>query len=190
MNIFKLYNTYLIKNFDEGGVIEPPEPGIYPLSAITENISPFYEQGYELYNSKIKTYLRKNPCAYVGTYGDSYQVLDGDYENYINNTSMLFIFNQPVTATYFDIKIGSDGWNLWATNDEEQIELLCSSINSVDYTKGDYLIESGENTASESQGKSFAINENRNKYKLYKFSYLYSYSNIYQMNLTISQKKK
>lgn len=103
---------------------------------------------------------------------------------------MLFIFNQPVTATYFDIKIGSDGWNLWATNDEEQIELLCSSINSVDYTKGDYLIESGENTASESQGKSFAINENRNKYKLYKFSYLYSYSNIYQMNLTISQKKK
>lgn len=63
MNIFKLYNTYLIKNFDEGGVIEPPEPGIYPLSAITENISPFYEQGYELYNSKIKNIFKEEPLC-------------------------------------------------------------------------------------------------------------------------------
>lgn len=183
MDIFKLYSTNIIRN-NRGGIIVPTS-GVYPLSYITESLPPFYKQDSNLYESKIKPYLNNNPIAYVGSYGNSYEVLNGDYENYINNTNLLFIFSQPVVATSFNIKIGSAEWELWATNDEDQINSLCISTNSVDYTKGDYLIESGENTGEEAQGKSFNINESKNKYKLYRFSYMYNYSYIYQMSFTI-----
>lgn len=168
-----------------GGGFIVPTPVTYPLQPITSANPPFWESNPNLYEDTVKPYLNNNPIAYVGSYGNSYEVLNGDYENYMSNTDLLFVFSQPVVATSFNIKIGSTEWNLWATNDEDQINLLCSSINSVDYTKGDYLIESGEDTKEEAQGKSFNINESKNKYKLYRFSYLYNWAYVYQMSITI-----
>ena len=151
--------------------------GVFPSEALTADSENFFCY----YDGETEQFMAyEGNVAFLGSYGDSYIIFDKDETTMLNNTSMWIKFKEPVTIKTISAKIGSTGWGVYGTNDEELFKqsILYNQANS-DY--GTPLIDSGE--ACGEAMTDFAVNPEGVAYKYYIFGYLYSYSYIYELAL-------
>lgn len=172
MGDYKFRDNFIL-NFEE----TKPVFKTYPSEPITADSKNFFSK----YDGEMEQFLAYDgDVAYLGSYGNSYIVLDKNEDTMLNNTHIWIKFKEPVKAKTFSIKIGSTEWGLYATNDETMFRnsILYNRVNS---NYGTPLIDSG--LADTSGMIDYPINDEGIAYKYYMFGYMYNFSDIYEIAL-------
>lgn len=153
--------------------------GVFPSKPITADSENFFAPHYD-YDAQQGFYAYEGDVAFLGSYEDSYMVLDKDENVSMANTNMWIKFKEPVTIKTISAKIGSTEWGVYGTNDED---LFKQSINynQANSSYGTPLIASGE--ACGEAMTDFAVNPEGVAYKYYIFGTMYTWSNVYEIAL-------
>ena len=150
---------------------------VYPNVAITTD-----SENYFVHNAgEGEQFLNYDgDVAFLGSYEDSYQILNKDSSVSMANSYMWIKFKDPFAIKAISAKIGSSGWRLYGTNDEE---LFKNSINynQVNSNYGTTLMASG--IKCDDAMKDFTVNEEGVAYKYYMFATSGTWAYVYEIAL-------
>ena len=149
---------------------------VYPSVAITAD-----SENYFYRNEQQEQFLNYDgDVAFLGEYENSWQIIDKDTTISMANSYMWIKFNEPIAVKAISAKIGSSGWRLYGTNDENVFKesIMYNQVNS---NYGTTLIES--NYSCNDAMKDFAINPEGVAYKYYMFATSGTWANIYEIAL-------
>ena len=150
---------------------------VAPSDTISVKSSNFFSQASDA-SAKSGFYSYKGDVAFLGEYDESYKIINKDETESLTNGNMWIKFADAVTIETFSAKIGSDGWKLYATNDEAVFKSSIQS-NTINENYGTALISYGQWCGE--QMTDFAVNPDKVAYKYYMFGYYQTWSNIYEI---------